>query len=110
MGTVSTAREFKAPETRESVARTIEVWGLSRTEEERVVERMRQSRIEALSELQAATDLLVHYLRRDRIPVVVRRPIKALDGDSLADLLAHGDTHAMLAACREMFRFENVHA
>ena len=110
MGTVATAREFKSPETRESVARTIEVWGLSRTGEERVVEWMRQNRIEALSELQAATDLLVHYLRRDRIPVVVRRPIEALDGVSLVGLLARGDTHEMLAACREMFRFENVHA
>ena len=110
MGTVATVRKFKAPETGESVARTIQVWGLSRTEEERVVEWMRQSRTEALSELQAATDLLVHYLKRDRIPVVVRRPIQALDGVSLADLLAHGDTHTMLAACHEMFRFENVHA
>ena len=110
MGTVTIVREPKALETREPVARTIQVWGLSRIEEDRVVERMQQSRIEALLELQAATDLLVHYLRRDRIPVVVRRPIKALDGVSLADLLAHGDTHAMLAACREMFRFENVHA
>ena len=110
MGTITSVREPKALETREPVARTIQVWGLSRIEEDRVVERMQQSRIEALSELQAATDLLVHYLRRDRIPVVVRRPIKALAGVSLADLLAHGDTHAMLAACREMFRFENVHA
>ena len=110
MGTVATAREFKARETHESVARTIEVWGLSGTEEDRVAEWMQQSRIEALSELQAATDLLLHYLKRDRIPVVVHRPIQALGGDSLADLLAHGDTRTMLAACHEMFRFENVHA
>ena len=88
----------------------IQVWGLSRTEEERVVEWMQQSRTEALLELQAATDLLLHYLKRDRIPVVVHRPIQVLDGDSLADLLAYGDTHAVLTACHEMFRFENVHA
>ena len=110
IGTVTAPRKPKAPATRESAARTIRVWGLSRTEKERVVEWMQQSGIEALSELQAATDLLLHYLKRDRIRVVVRRPIKALGGDSLVDRLAHGDTHAMLAACREMFRFENAQA
>ena len=31
-------------------------------------------RVETVADLAAATDLLVRYLQRDRIPAVVRRP------------------------------------
>ena len=71
---------------------------------------MPPERAGAVADLAAATDLLVHHLKRDRIPAVVRRPIPALDGVSLVDLLARGDTRAALAACRDMFRFDRVHA
>ncbi len=71
---------------------------------------MPPERAGAVADLAAATDLLVHHLKRDRIPAVVRRPIPALDGVSLVDLLARGDTRAVLAACRDMFRFDRVHA
>ena len=40
----------------------------------------------------------------------VRRPIPSLDGVSLMDLLARGDTPALLAVCRDMFRFDRAHA
>ena len=63
----------------------------------------------AVADLKAATDLLERYLKRDRIPAVVRRPIARFDGVSLLDLLGQGDTHRLLSACREMFDFERAH-
>lgn len=102
--------------------RTIETWGLSQAEAARRFGVSRQAigkwrrrgvppdRAGAVADLAATTDLLVHHLKRDRIPAVVRRPIPALDGASLVDLLGRGDTRAVLAACRDMFRFERIHA
>ncbi len=104
-----------------SLARTIEVWNLSQAEAARLLGVSRQAvgkwlrhgapaeRARVVADLAAATDLLVRYLKRDRIPAVVRRPIPALDGVSLVDLLARDDTRAVLAACRGMFRFDRAH-
>ncbi len=106
----------------ESFARTIEVWDMKQAEAARRFGVSRQAigkwlrrgvpaeRAGAVADLAAATDLLVHYLKRDRIPAVVRRPIPSLGGISLMDLLARGDTQSVLAACRDMFRFERAHA
>ena len=106
----------------ESFARTIEVWDMNQAEAARLFGVSRQAigkwlrrgvptdRAGAVADLAAATDLLVHYLKRDRIPAVVRRSIPALRGISLMDLLAGGDTQSLLAACRDMFRFERAHA
>ena len=106
----------------ESFARTIEVWDMKQAEAARLFGVSRQAigkwlrrgvpaeRVGAAADLAAATDLLVHYLKRDRIPAVVRRPIPSLGGVSLMDLLARGDTQSVLAACRDMFRFERAHA
>ncbi len=105
-----------------SLARTLEVWDLSQAEAARLFGVSRQAvgkwlrqgvppeRAGAVSDLAAATDVLAHYLKRDRIPAVVRRPIQSLGGASLVSLLAHGDTQAVVAVCRNMFRFERVHA
>ena len=105
-----------------SLVQTIEVWGLSQAEAARLFGVSRQAigkwlnrgippdRARAVSDLAAATDLLVRYLKRDRIPAVVRRPIPALGDTSLVELLARGDTRILLATCREMFRFERIHA
>ena len=106
----------------EAFARTLEVWDLNQAEAARLFGVSRQAigkwlrrgvpaeRARAVADLAAATDLLVHYLKRDRIPAVVRRPIPALRGVSLLGLLAQGNTQALLAACRDMFRFERAHA
>ena len=106
----------------ESLARTLEVWGTSQAEAARLLGVSRQAvgkwlqrgapptRAGALADLAAATELLVRYLKRDRIPAVVRRPMPALGDLSLMDLLAEGDTRSLLSACRGMFRFDNVHA
>ena len=106
----------------ESLARTLWVWGTSQAEAARLLGVSRQAvgkwlqrgappaRAGALADLAGATELLLRYLKRDRIPGVVRRPIPALGGVSLMDLLAQGDTRSLLSACRDMFRFDNVHA
>ena len=103
-----------------SFARTLEVWRLSQVEAARLFGVSRQAigkwlrqgvpseRARAISDLAAATDLLVRYLKRDRIPAVVRRPIPALDEASLVDLVARDDTRMLLTTCRDMFRFEHA--
>ena len=63
----------------------------------------------AISDLAAVTDLLVRYLKRDRVPAVVRRPIRALDNVYLMDFLQQGDTRTLLATCRDMFRFDHTY-
>ena len=105
-----------------SFARTIEVWGLSQAEAARLFGVSRQAagkwlqkgappeRASAMADLAAATDLLVRHLKRDRIPAVVRRPSPALDGESLVALWGRGETRTVLAACRDMFRFDRAHA
>lgn len=104
----------------ESLERTLRVWGVSQAEAARLLGVSRQAvgkwraqgapaaRAKTLADLAAATELLVRYLKRDRIPAVVRRPIPARGGVSLMDLLARGDTGSLVRACRDMFRFENV--
>ena len=105
-----------------SFARTLAVWALSQAEVARLFGVSRQAvgkwlrhgvppeRAGAISDLAAATDLLVRHLKSDRIPAVVRRPIPSRDGISLMDLLARGDTPTLLAVCRDMFRFDRAHA
>jgi predicted XRE-type DNA-binding protein len=68
------------------------------------------SRIDALADLSAATDILVRYLKRDRIPAVVRRPSDELGGRSLLDLVGAGRFEDVLGACRRMFQFGDAHA
>lgn len=105
----------------EPLARTIEVWDLSQAAAARLFGVSRQAfgkwlrhgapaeRAVTVADLAAATDLLVRHLKRDRIPAVVRRPVPALGGVSLMDLLGRGDTRRLLTACRDMFRFDQVH-
>jgi hypothetical protein len=102
--------------------RILAVWGLSQTDAAELFHVSRQAigkwrtqglpagRIEAVSDLAAATDLLLRHLKRDRIPAVVRRRAARLGGESLLDLVAAGRTREMLDACRRMFRFGDAHA
>ncbi len=97
--------------------RILRVWGLSQSEAARRFHVSRQSvskwlssgvptsRVPSVADLAAATDLLEHYLKRDRIPGVVRRPATALDDQSLLDLVEADDHRGVLAACRSMFDF-----
>ncbi len=97
--------------------RFLDVWGLSGSEAARLFGVSRQAvskwlaqsppadRLMTVADLAAATDLLVHYLKADRIPAAVRRKAEGLGGRSLADLVAAGDSHGVLEACRAMFDF-----
>ena len=103
-----------------SLARVLATWDVSQAEAARLFGVSRQAvskwlaqgapaeRAAAIADLAAATDLLVHYLKRDRISAVVRRPVPALDGASLLDLIARGETQTLLLTCRAMFDFERV--
>ncbi|MGE0486517.1 MAG: hypothetical protein AB7Q81_20360 [Gammaproteobacteria bacterium] len=104
----------------QSLARILAAWGLSQAEAARLFGVTRQAlakwlergppaeRAQALADLAAATDLLAHYLKRERIAAVVRRPAPALGGFSLLELVAGGRTREVLEACRAMFDFERV--
>ena len=115
-GTSRAARQSSS-----SLVRTIGVWQLSQAKAAGLFGVSRQAfakwlqrgvpadHAAAVADLKAATDLLERYLKRDRIPAVVRRPIPKLDGVSLLDLLGEGDTNRLLSACRDMFDFERGH-
>ena len=106
----------------QALGRILEVWGLSQSDASRLFGVSRQAvskwltggvpsdRAGAVANLGAATDLLVRYLKRDRIPAVVRREAAGLDGRSLVDLVRESRTRDVLEACRAMFAFENVQA
>lgn len=99
--------------------KTVRIWRLDRSEithifdgSNSVVHKWRQHGFlrDAIADLDEATDLLCLYLKQDRIPSVVRRPIPARDEVSLIKMLRQGDSKTLLATCRDMFRFEQVHA
>jgi predicted transcriptional regulator len=104
----------------QSLARSLSIWGLSQAETARLLGVSRQAigkwiergvpaeRAQWLGDLAAATDLLVHYLQRDRIAAVVRRPIAVLSGQSLLDLLRGDNSLEMLNLVRAMFDFDRA--
>jgi len=100
--------------------RLLTVWGLSQSEAARLFGVSRQAvskwlergvpseRLESLADLAAATDLLVRYVKRDRVPAVVRRQFPAANGRSLLELVGEGRTRRVLEVCRAMFDFASV--
>lgn len=100
-----------------ALERILEVWGLSRSEAGRQFGVSRQAvakwlsgglpadRFNAVADLSAATDLLVHHIKRDRVAAVVRRPIPAADGVTLLEMLGAGRYRDVLTTCRQMFDF-----
>ena len=62
----------------------------------------------AVSDLAAATDVLERYVRRDRIPAVVRRPAEMLGGGSLLQLAETGDTAQVRRQVAAMFDLRRV--
>jgi hypothetical protein len=62
----------------------------------------------AIADLTDATDLLERYVKRDRIPVVVRRPSPVTGNKSLIDLAAAGKYDKVLAAVKQMFDLRRV--
>ena len=105
----------------QALERILAVWDLSQSAAARLFGVSRQAisqwinkgppaeRAEVIADVAAATDLLVHYLKRDRIPAVVRRPIPACNNQSLLDLLESGENNRLLEVCRDMFGFDQAH-
>ena len=95
--------------------RFVELWGLSNAGAARVFGVSRQAfskwlrngppagRAGAIADLATATDLLDRYVKRERIPAVVRRPATALGDLSLIELATTGDTTALADSVQDMF-------
>lgn len=101
--------------------RPMRLWQLSRTELGALFGVSRQAvskwidsgvpadRVQQVADVEAITDLLDRYLKRDRIAAVVRRQAPGLDGQSLIELVASGRSSDALRLTREMFTFSDVH-
>lgn len=101
--------------------RILRVWDLSRTDLGQMLGVSRQAvskwidggvpsdRVGQVADLAAMTDLLVHYVKRDRIPAVVRRPAPNLGDVSLLAMITAGRSADALAATRRMFTFADAH-
>jgi hypothetical protein len=65
-------------------------------------------RAEAIAALAAATDLLDHHLKRERIAAVVRRKAPQLSGKSLLELANAGEYTKVRSAVEIMFDLRRV--
>jgi hypothetical protein len=105
---------------RQPLERFVEIWGLSNAAAAQIFGISRQAfakwvaqgppveRTPVVADLVAATDFLERYVKRDRIPAVVRRQAPALGGRSLLDLAAAGRTAKLLDVVRSMFDLRRV--
>ena len=87
--------------------RVVRVWALDKEEAIRLATLIDRDAA-AASNLATATDLLVRYLKHDKIAAVVRRPVPTTDGTTLLDLLLRGSFKRVLKVCQDMCRFNNV--
>jgi hypothetical protein len=67
-----------------------------------------EDRLVALGDLAAATDVLERYVRRDRIPAVVRRHADLLGGRSLLELAEEGRHAEVRRAAHDMVDLRRV--
>jgi sulfite reductase alpha subunit-like flavoprotein len=65
-------------------------------------------RSEAIAALAAATDLLDHHLKRERIPAVVRRKAPELSGKSLLELAIAGEYTKVRSVVETMFDLRRI--
>ena len=101
--------------------RTLRVWSLSRTELGRILGVSRQAlskwiddgipadRVTVVADLASITDLLTRFVKRERIPAVVRRSSPNLGDVSLIDLIGGGRTAEAVVFARRMFTFTDAH-
>ncbi|HZJ48150.1 MAG TPA: hypothetical protein VFD97_03825, partial [Acidimicrobiia bacterium] len=94
--------------------RFVELWGLSNAGAARVFGVSRQAfskwlrtgppstRSAAIADLATATDLLDRYVKRERVPAVVRRAAPNLGGRSLLELATDGHTRRVADAVAAM--------
>lgn len=95
--------------------RFVTLWDLSNAAAARVFGVSRQAfskwrktgppavRSSAVADLASATDLLDRYVKRERIPAVVRRPAEQFGGYSLLEIAEQGDTPVVLDHVAAMF-------
>jgi hypothetical protein len=100
--------------------RFVELWGLSNSAAATVFGVSRQAfskwlktgvpagRADATADLATATDLLDRYVKRERIPAVVRRVAPMLENRSLLDLASDGDTRRVAEAVEQMFDLRRI--
>ena len=100
--------------------RFVELWGLSNSAAAAVFGVSRQAfskwmkagapagRARAVADLASATDLLDRYVKRERIPAVVRRPAAMLGDKSLLDLASEGETRHVAESVEQMFDLRRV--
>ena len=100
--------------------RFVELWGLSNAAAARVFGVSRQafskwlrdgppaSRSRAIADLAVATDLLDRYVKRERIPAVVRRKAPDLGDRSLLEIASAGATDEVAEAVAAMFDLRRV--
>ena len=100
--------------------RFVELWGLSNSAAASVFGVSRQAfskwlktgapaaRADAVADLAAATDLLDRYVKRERIPAVVRRIAPMLGDRSLLDLANDGEMRQVAQAVDQMFDLRRV--
>lgn len=100
--------------------RIITLWSLTGTEAGQLFGVSRQAigqwleagppidRAAGIAALADATDLLARRLKRERIPVVVRRPAASTGNRSLMDLAADGQYEQVLAAVQSMFDLRRI--
>ena len=88
-----------------------ELFGVSRQAVSKwIADGVPSNRVQQVADVEAITDLLDHYLKRDRIAAVVRRQAPGLNGASLIELIASGRSSDALHLTRQMFTFTDVHA
>lgn len=116
------SRQLDRRRSGKALERVLQVWDLSQAEAAQLFGVSRQAlgkwlhqgvpaeRATTIADLAAATDVLLHHLKRDRIAGVVRRAAPALDGKSLLDMLGAGQSAEVLLACRAMFDFGQAHS
>jgi hypothetical protein len=107
---------------RRRLEQVMRLWDLSRTELGGLFGVSRQAvtkwigdgvpsdRAPTVADVEAITDLLDRYLKRDRIPAVVRRDAARLGGTSIIGLVRSGRSSEALRLTRQMFTFADVHA
>jgi hypothetical protein len=104
----------------EPLERIVALWNLSGAAAARLFGVSRQAfakwlhagppaeRTPQVADLAAATEILARYVKRERIPAVVRRAAPALGGRSLLELAQEGRSRDVLFHARSMFDLRRV--
>ncbi|MBW3666394.1 MAG: hypothetical protein KY394_02240 [Actinobacteria bacterium] len=67
-------------------------------------------RADDVARVDAITDLLDRYVKRERIPAVVRRPAAVLGDRSILEMLEEGEYRDAAAAVADMFDLRRIQA